>query len=392
MRWVKRGALVLIGLAIVGAIVWGMMPKPVASDIATVSTGDLRVVIVEEGRTRVMDRFTVVTPILSEKTRTLFKAGDKINKGDVICWLTPQTPMPLNARNKAQFEATAKATEALFKTAQARVTAAVAERDFAKREHLRKKDLLAKKHVSKEEVDAAFTRLVAAEASLSAAEHSESATGFQFAAAQASLIDSNEGADLTSIAVKSPVNGVVLSVANESAGTVSPPQKLMEIGDVNKMEIVVELLTRQAVKVSKNDAVEIVGWGGGDTLTGQVKRIEPGAFTKTSALGVEEQRTNVVISIDEFKASSLKDGYRVEVRIVIEEYKSALRVPSGALFNTVDGQAIFVVRDGEAHKVAIKTGASNGVETLVQSGLSDGEQVIVHPAEEVEEGTSIKSR
>lgn len=392
MRSVKRGVLILIGLAIVGAIAWGMLPKPVASEIATVTTGDLRVVIIEEGMTRVKDRFTVITPILSEKTRTLFKAGDKINKGDVICWLTPQPPVPLNARNKAQFEAISKAAEASLKTAQARVAAALAERDFAKREHLRKKELLAKNHISKEEVDAAFTRTEATEAGLSAAEHSESAAGFQFVAAQASLIDSNAGVDLPSIAVKSPVGGVVLNISNESAGTVLPSQKLMEIGDVNKIEIVVELLTRHAVRVSKNDAVEIVGWGGGETLTGQVRIIEPGAFTKTSALGVEEQRTNVVVSIDEFKASSLKDGYRVEVRIVVQEHKKVLKVPSAALFNTLNGQAVFVVRDGEAHKVAIKAGASNGIETLVRNGLSDGDQVIVHPAEEVEGGTSIESR
>lgn len=391
MIWAKRIAMILVGLAIVAAIVWGMLPKPVPSDIATVYRGNLEVSVTEEGKTRVKERFFVVAPIIADKTRTLVKAGDTIGKGDVICWLIPQSPILLNARSLGQAKATVSAAKSNSERSKSQVKAAKAERDFVKSDYERKKELVLNEHVSQEKVDAAFARWESSEAVLQAAEHAEQAAIFQLAAANAGLINTNDGLELPHIALKSPSSGVVLRVFNESAGAVSPTQQLIEIGDINSVEIVVELLTRQAVSVKEKQRVEIRQWGGDAVLVGQVRAVEPGAFTKISALGVEEQRTNVVITLGG-KSAALKDGYRVEVRIITTQRKDVLRIPSGALFNTDEGKSVFVVRNGEAVLTPVQIGEGNGSETVVIKGLDVGEEVVVHPAEEISDGTSITSR
>ncbi|MHC4841907.1 MAG: efflux RND transporter periplasmic adaptor subunit [Planctomycetota bacterium] len=393
MTWVKRCAILIIGLGIIAGIVWGVLPKPIASDVSTVSRGSLRIEIQEEGKTRVVDRFSVTSPIIAEKTRTKWKAGDNIKKGDEICLLTPLHPSLHDSRTLAQLKANIHAANSNLERAESQITASESNRDFLKREFERKQDLLAKKHISREEVDAAHTKWQSAEAELTSAKRSKDVANFQYAATQAALIETNSDEALPSLSVKSPVDGCVLSVASasESAGPVSVSQPLIVIGDLSKLEIVVELLTRQAVTVTQGDRVEIGRWGGSQLVTGSVKTIEPGGFTKTSSLGVEEQRTNVIIAVDggDKVWTRVNDGFRVEVKILVEEHKNVIKAASGALFSTQDGDAVFVVRDGVAVHQPVQIGANNGVEVLIAKGLNEGDDVILHPAEEINDGTKI---
>jgi HlyD family secretion protein len=392
MKWAKRAALILIALVIVGVIVYGFLPKPVESEFAAATRGDIRVTIDEEGRTRVKDRFTITAPVMGVISRIALKAGDTVKTGASITLLAPSRPPLLDARAKATAEAGVKSAEATLSQASANVKAAVAEHELARKDHVRMLELLKGKHVSQEQVDQAQTRMEAAAAALESATFGEQAASFQLEMAKAALLE--EGAEPKSIAINSPVGGRVLRVYRESEGPVQPGELLVEIGDPGSLEIVADVLSVDAVRVKAGMKVSIERWGGPGALEGEVRLVEPFGFTKQSSLGVEEQRVNVVIDFVSPRSAweKLGDGYRVEARIIVSESKDVVTVPTGALFQTPDGEAVFVVVDDIAVNRTVEIGARNGLAAEIVSGLKAGDSVIVHPGDDVTDGRRVIQR
>lgn len=404
MKWVKLGAMILISLLIVGALIYGFIPKPIPSEFGTVRRGDVRETIDEEARTRVKDRFTIFAPVAGEITRVPFKPGAAIKAGDVITTLTPARPPLLDARARKQAEANIKSAEATLKQAESNVTAASAELELARKEFKRMQDLLKGRHVSQEQVDVAETRQQGAEAALESAKFAQEAAKFQREMAEAALIDHTAG-ELESIQIKSPVDGRVLQVFRESEGPIMPGAMLVEIGNPETLEIVAELLSTDAVRVeaalraakdteSGQVGVRIERWGGEKTLLGVVREVEPYGFTEISALGVEEQRVNVIIDFTGGPAdyADLGDGYRVEARVVLSERVNVLTVPTGAIFDGEKGKSVFVVTDGVAVEKSVQLGASSGTHVEILSGVTDKDVVIVHPSDEIKNGSPVTER
>jgi HlyD family secretion protein len=391
MKWVKRAAMAIVALAILCAIAYGFIPKPVPSEFATVVRGDLRATIDVDARTRVKDRFTIHAPLAGDLTRITLKAGDALQAGDPIAVLQPLPPPLLDARARAQAEAAVKAAQAGLSQAEAGVTSAAAQLDLAAREHTRVKELLKGRHVSVEQVDIARTREEAAQAALESANFARDAAGFQLEMARAALREDAE--DGAGVSIESPVAGSVLRVFRQSEGPVAPGEVLIEIGNPGSLEVVADLLSTDAVRVHKGMKVSIERWGG-DALEGTVRLVEPFGFTKFSALGVEEQRVNVIIDFNgpPDAYARLGDGYRVEARVVMSERKGVLKVPEGALFNTPEGPALFVVVDDRALVRNVQVGTRSGTEAEVLSAVNAGDTVIVHPSDEIEHGKRVEQR
>lgn len=392
MKWVKRAAMIVFLLAVAGAIAYGFMPKPVPSEFARAVRGDLRVTIDEEARTRVKDRFTVSSPLAGVLTRITLKVGDQLEVGSRIAELRPSRPLLLDARSKAQAEANIKSAEATLKQAQAALDAAKAELELAVKEHNRAKTLFQGKHISQEQVDAAATREIAAKAAHDSAEFGRQAAEFQLQMARAALIE--EDGELQAIEIRSPVAGAVLRVYRESEGPVMPGEMLVEIGDPASLEVVVDLLSSDAVRVKPGMSVSIERWGGDEPLEGSVRRVEPAGFTKVSSLGVEEQRVNVIIDFvgKPEQWTRLGDAFRVEARVITSERKGVIKVPTGAIFNTPEGTAVFVVAEGKARLTRVDLGDRNGLEAEVLSAINEGDTVVVHPSDEISDGTGVIER
>ena len=393
-KWVKRGLLILVGVLILGGIIYGFIPKPIESEMARATSGNLRVTIDEEARTRVKDRFTVSAPLTGTISRIDLKPGDQIEAGTVITVLKPNPPTLLDARSRAQADGNIKAAQASFSQAQSNIEAAEAKHDLAVKELARMKTLLQSKHVSQDLVDIAESQATAAKAALDSATFGKQAAEFQLQMAKAALIEDNIGADLLALEIRSPVAGRVLRVYRDSEGAVQPGEMLIELGDPGSLEIVVDLLSNDAVRVKPGMKVSIERWGGDQPLEGKVRMVEPAGFTKVSSLGVEEQRVNVVIDFVSARETweRLGDAFRVEARVIVTERANVLKVPGGALFATAEGEAVFVVVDGTARQRIVVIGQRNGLEAEVTGGLNAGDSVIVHPGDDITDGTSVKTR
>lgn len=389
MKWVKRALLVLFGLGIVAAIAYGFMPKPVDVDTANVTRGPLQITIDEEGRTRVIDRFTVFAPVAANMQRITLKPGDAVAAGSVVARMTALPPQPLDTRARRQAESNVEAARADVEQAAARVQAAQADVDYSEKEVERLKTLMQGRNTSQDSVDAAQSRHKGANAALTSAQFGEAAAKFRLDAASAALIEDPEPGKL--LEIKSPVPGRVLAVPRASEGPVSPGQPLVEIGDTTRMEVVAEMLSRDAVQVKPGMKAKLERWGGKDSLPAMVRMVEPSGETRISALGVEEQRVNVVLDFSG-QTGGMGDGFRVEVRVILEESINVLKVPAGAMFNTEAGPAVFAIESGKAVQRTVKIGRRNGLEVEIVEGLAEGALVILHPPEAVKDGVAISPR
>jgi HlyD family secretion protein len=391
MIWIKRAIVLAVGLAIIGAIIHGFMAKPIAAEIAGAARKKIQITVDEEGMTRVTDRFTVTVPIGGTIARIALKAGDTIKSGARITVLRPVRPVMLDARQLTEARAGVWASEASLQQTRAAARAAEAEYDLTKSEHERTRRLLASKHVSKEQVDVAATREKAAHAAFESARFGEQAAQFRLEMAKAALLTSNDEASVAELTINAPVDGKVLRVLRKDEGTVQPGEALLEIGNPRALEVVVDLLSRDAVRVQQGTRVYIERWGGDEALQGTVRTVEPHGFTKVSALGVEEQRVNVIIDLlsPHETWQQLGDGYRVETRIIVAETSEVLTVPSSALFDDQGKQALFLVSSERAMLRHVKVGANNGLDAEIISGIDAGARVIVHPSDEISDGVAV---
>ncbi len=390
---------------VAGFMAYAFWPRALLVDIGVVSRGPLMVAISEEAKTRVREEYVVSAPVSGRLLRVDVEPGDAVYQGEtVIARLTPTRPAVLDVRTEEQARAAVGAAEAAIVLARAEERRASADADYARLEADRARSLLEKSAISQVTFDRAERARRVADAALETAQAAVAMRIAELEHARAMLMspsDAERAALSTnphpreSIPLIAPISGKVLRVIRESETVVAAGSPIVEIGDPKgDLEIVAELLSPDAVRISPGDRVIIEKWGGGGALDGVVDRIEPWGFTKFSALGVEEQRVNAVIQFtgDAAGRERLGHGFRAEVRIVIWENEAALKIPSSAVFRSGGDWAAFQVIRGRARLTELDLGADNGVETEVLGGLRESDRIVIYPGNRVKDGARVKKR
>jgi len=399
--WIKRVLWVLVGAAVVLAFVRAFRTPPVLVDVAEVARGELVVTVDDDGRTRVRDRYTIHAPTDGRLLRIPFRAGARVVAGEtVLAEFEPRTPVLLDARTRAEAEARVEAAEASVERTRAVLAQAEADLDYAKAELARRRELVRSGTETQSQLDLAQRDERRADEGLRAARFALDVSEHELGVARAALVEETNGTPGGVLALRSPIDGRVLRVFEESARTIAAGTPILEIGDTARLEVVAEYLSQDAVKVAPGMHVLLDGWGGElpgageETLHGEVRLVEPGGFTKVSALGVEEQRVDVLVDpVEPLEGwARLQDGYRVDLRIVVARREDVVIVPTGALFRERDAWAVFVVEDGVAREREVELGQRNGLEAEVARGLAPGERVVLYPSELVGDGTAVEVR
>jgi len=397
MRFRRWMGWLLLAIIIAAALFYGFRPSSILVETAHVTRAPLRVSVTEEGKTRVIDRYVISAPVPGFLRRIDLNVGDVVKRDQVVAMLEPLRSNVLDPRARAEATARAAAAEAALLGAQQNAKAAKADADVAAASLKRAKDLYAAKNISRERYDESVARGQMTKAALRSAEFAVDVARYNVEAARTALqysaADENNVSDET-VEVKATVNGNVLNVYRESEGVVNAGESLMEIGDPTGLEIAVDVLSADAVRIVPGTRVLLQNWGGDGMLDGEVRTVEPVGFTKISALGVEEQRVLVIIDITSPRESwdKLGDGYRVEAEFVLWEQDNVLQIPASALFRQNDGWAVFTVNQDKAHIREIKLGQRGGFAVEIASGLDENDIVIIHPGDTVEEGARVETR
>lgn len=441
---VKRILYLLAGLAIAILLALVLRPAPLLVTVAAVERGALAVTVTEEGRTRVQSRYVVAVPVDGRLLRVDLDAGDTVNAGQLVARIDP---LPLTSEVQStqaqlreleaqrrgvdtqrpkpealqQAESRIRAAQAAQQQAEARIqqaeaALAQAERDRQRAETLQSEGAISQQaqedaalqattrarelDVARREAQAATAEVAAAQDALailqaeqSDPDYLEDAFTAQIASLEAQLVRLADDAARTNI--NAPSSGSVLEIMQESARFVAAGTPLMEIGNPDDLELVIDVLSTDAVQVEEGDRVWITQWGGDDMLYATVSTIEPSAFTEVSALGVEEQRVNIIATL-EGTDIPLGDGYRVEAQIVVWQDEEVLQVPVSALLrcdseqSDGSGWCVFVVEDGQAQQREVAIGQRNPSQAQVLDGLSEDDTVILHPTEQIESGKRVR--
>ncbi len=396
---------ITIVVLIIAAMTWAFWPRPILVDTGIVRLEPMTITINEEGKTRVRNAYVVSTPVAGRLLRIEVVSGDQVEGGKtVIARMLPSNPAALDIRTREQARAIVAAAQAAVRVAQADLNKSKADAELAELDVKRKRKLGKSGIVSQVAVERAESAWRAARASLDQAEAGISMRQADLVNARSRLIsftnpetetDTSESTQKDAIPVMAPISGRILRVLQESETTLPAGKAILEIGDISHdLEIVAELLSTDAVKVSVGNRVIIRNWGGAEDLNGIVERVDPWGFTKFSALGVEEQRVHAVIKFTDSAdlRASLGHGFRVETQIVIWENKNALVVPSSALFRDGSNWVVFAVEDGSAILKMIEIGHNNGVQAEVLGGLQPGNEVILFPSSGLANGTKVAKR
>lgn len=430
----------LVTAIVVGGLGYAFLPQPVEVDLVEVGRGTLRVTVDQEGKTRIHDKYVVSAPLAGRILRITMRPGDPVEAGKtLLTTIEPRDPELLDARSIAQAEARVKAAEATLRQAEPALESARAGQAFAEAEVTRMRKAFEGKGVTQSEVENAEMLNRQRSEEFRSARVAEEIARFELEQAKAALmlsrpraedIQDKERANTTgnarkvdsrmelagngaahqnttteyaddkkasqwSFPIYSPIDGRVLRVLQESAAVVTPGTPLIEVGDpAGDLEVEIDVLSRDAVKVHPGDAVLLEHWGGEAPLRGRVRVVEPSGFTKISTLGVEEQRVWVIVDfVDPLdKRPTLGDAYRVEARIIIDEARDVLKVPTSALFRVGPDPAVFKVVNRVAHQTIVKTGRQNGLEAEILEGLKEGDTVVLHPSDQIQDGTKIRQR
>lgn len=380
------------GAAFVGAIAAvALWPETLVVDLSETSRRSMQVTVDDEGETRVRDRYVISAPVSGRLRRVEREPGDAVKIGDVVLQLTPVDAPLLDARTRVELQQAADAAGEAVGAARAERDRAAAALERAGAAERRFGSLVDIGGVSREDFENAQTTRTAAAAALRAADHGVAKAEREWQAAQARLQSPARASGVVSITA--PVPGVILKRHHESEAVVAAGEPLMEIGDLRHMEVVADLLSSDAVRVRPGAAVSIERWGGGHAITGVVRRIEPSGFTKVSALGVEEQRVNVIVAFDDpCEGEALGDGYRVEVRITTWRDDDVLTAPIGALFRSGADWAVFINDKGRARMRIVQVGERNHEVAQVIGGLQAGAVVVLHPPDTIVDGARIRAR
>lgn len=385
----------LVLAAVAAAFVWAFMPKPLEVATATVERGFLRITLDEEGQTRVRDRYVVSAPVDGKVLRIEHEPGDTVRSGStILARFQPSRPGFLNSRTRAEAQARVARSEAQVERARVELDRANAELDHAEAELARHEQLHAEGLMADNRLEAARLRAVTASEAVRGAESAIVVSELELERARTSLIEAGAtGTDQGDVIVlRSPISGVVLQRLRESESVVPSGEPLIEVGDPEDLEIVSDMLSMDAVQIDPGDPVLIEQWGGETTLRGVVRQVEPFGFTKISALGVEEQRVNVIVDFEDPRAAweALGDGYRVEIRVVVWETDNSLKVPSSSLFRNGDDWAVYVIDELSLARLReVQIGRRNALEAEVLAGLEQGDQVIAYPGDSIEDGMEV---
>lgn len=398
--------LVFVG-GVLGAIVYGLIPAPIEVDLADIQRGAIRVTVDQDGKTRIREKYVVSAPLAGRLLRIELEPGDEVVAGKtLLASIEPRDPELLDARTIAQAEARVKAAEKAVEKMEPMLEEVAAAQEFAESELKRVRDAQAKspRSVSTSEIESKLLAYRTRTALLRTTRHNREIAEFELDQARAALIrsrpqtadDASPGGDGNgwNFIIRAPIDGRVLRVFQESSAVVNSGTSLLEIGDPTDLEVEIDVLSRDAVKIEPGALVLLEHWGGEKTLQGRVRLVEPSAFTKVSTLGVEEQRVNAIVDLVDppQERTALGDGFRVEARIIVSEATEVLKTPTSALFRVGDDWAVFRVVDGVARQTVVQLGMQNGLEAEVVDGLDAGQQVVVHPGDDVADGVAVRSR
>ncbi len=389
----NRVLIALAALAAAGSLAWAFAPRPIQVEVATVERGLFEQSIEEDGRTRLKDRYAISAPVAARLVRITLREGDPVAAGDAVAVLTPVMASMFDERSTREATARLHAADAGVAVAQARAERARVARQEAELELRRTGQLARDGFVAAARLDTARLALDAAARELEAAQ-AQREVAVQDRAQAAAALQPASGAAGRPLTVRSPVTGVVLRVPLQSEATVAAGAVLLEVGDPRRMEVVAQLLTADAVQARPGTRAVIDRWGG-PPVEGRVQRVEPAAFTKVSALGVEEQRVNVLIDVPEVPAAwrSMGDGFRVYARLIVSSTPQALLIPVGAVFPHGDGGvAVYRVEGSSARLQAVELDGRNSAVASVRSGLKPGQSVIVYPPSNVGDGKRVAIR
>jgi HlyD family secretion protein len=401
MKLVRRLLMFAVVAAVFGLIVFAFLPQPVEVDAEVVSRGPLRVTVNEDGKTRIKERFVVSTPLAGQLRRVELKPGDPVEAGQtLLATILPNNPDLLDPRARAEAEARVSAFDAAAKRAETNVKVALREREHAESEHERIRRLREMGASSESALEDALYTMQARQETHRAAEFALQMAQFELQQSQAALLrfrvptDNAEPPAEWQFDIISPIKGRVLRVLKESAAVLPAGTPLMELGDPANLELEIDVLSTDAVKVTPGDTILVEHWGGEQPLTGTVRVVEPAAFTKISALGVEEQRVWIIadLNVSPEERGSLGDAFRFEGRIVVWEGEDVLQVPVSALFRQGDEWAVFVMNDAHARLRTVQLGHRNPDAAEVLEGLAEGERVIIYPSDRVQDGVTVQPR
>ena len=395
MKWTFRISVVVVVLVLIGGVYNVMRPKPVDVDAATARRAPFEQTVVDDGVARVREHYTVSAPVAGTLARIELHEGDLVEPGTVLARLLP-LPSPLldpRSRDVAQ-QRVASAIDAQ-RQAKATVERAEATADQARQELARTQQLVDKSAVPRAELDRSSADARVRDAELASARFAAKVAQHDIEQARAALETFAPNARQSKpFEVTSPVHGQVLHVLHQSEGAVAAGAALLELGDPQALELAVDVLSQDAVAIRPGMSARVLHWGGSATLAAKVRRIEPAAFTKTSALGVEEHRVNVLLDLEGTSQQwqALGDGFAVEVEIVVWSGPDVLQVPTSALFRRGAGWAVFAIDNGHARVREVQIGHRGPLSTEITSGLTDGDVVIAHPSASVHDGVLVDHR
>ncbi|MBC2834589.1 efflux RND transporter periplasmic adaptor subunit [Paragemmobacter straminiformis] len=385
MRHLMTAGAIVAALAL---LVWVFRPAPVAVETARVTRGDLTVSIEAEGEARIREVVIVSAPITGLLQRITLHPGDRVEAGQSVAQIGPVSPALLDSRARAVAEATAAAAAAAVDLARSQLVQAEAMRDFARTEADRARALFDRATLSQRLLDDAILAERTATANAASAGANLSVREQELQSARAMLDSAADPAAACCIGVAAPVGGSILRVVTEDAQVVQAGTPIMELGNLEDLGIVAHVLSRDAVGIVEGAEATVTGWGGAD-LAARVDRIEPSAATRVSALGIEEQRVEVRLSLREAPPPALGHGFGVTARITVGQAKGIVTVPIAALFRLGGDWAVYTAEGGRAALHRVSLGLRNDDLAEVRDGLGEGDRVILHPADAISEGARI---
>lgn len=398
-RIVKWGVVVVLFLA---AVFYSFMPKPIEVDVGQVFRGLMQVTVDDDGETRVRERYIISAPLAGRLLRIKLDPGDKVELGDVLMTIDPVAPDLLDPRTRAQAEAIVSAAESAVDRAKRELAISEANLEKAEKSYRRYEELSKIDSVAEADREEAERAVFTARHGKAASEASVSIAEFELEQARAAFLrtgdpgerEESQAGDDWNFVIHAPVDGKILRLYEESSGVVAMGTPLLEVGDPGDLEIKVDVLSQDAVKIQAGQPVEVRHWGGEAPLKGFVRLVEPSGFTKVSALGVDEQRVDVIVDLKTWPEGQewLGDGFRIEASIVTWEEADALQVPAGALFRDGEQWCVFAIREGRAVKQFLELGPNNGNVAQVLSGLDEKTEVILHPGDRIVEGVRVVKR
>lgn len=386
-------------LALAGAVVWALWPEPLVVDLGEVTTGPMRGTVLAEGVTRVRDAFTVAAPIAGTLQRSPVEVGDPVARGNtVLAVIRPAAPVLMDARSRAQAEAAVTEARAALSLAETGVATAEASLAQAESQLARGRSLAASGIIPPRTLEDVQTAQITATQRLAAARSEVDLARASLLRAEAQLIlpTLNGEADPGECCLRltAPHDGVVLTLTDPSERPVQSGEPLMTLGDLDELEIVVDLLSSDAVQVAPGMAAEVDRWGGSGALQATVRRVAPSAVTKISALGIEEQRVRVHLDLTDPPEArpGLGDGFRVFVRLLLWQEEAVLQLPQSALFRHGTGWAVFRLREGKAELVPVEIGRQVEDSAELLSGLAEGDRLVVFPSSALQDGMAVVPR